>query len=62
MSWHVTVMGETRNTYKILVGRSEASEEKTTHGRFRHIWKGNAKISLKDAVRAVCGIDSSGSG
>jgi hypothetical protein len=38
-------MEETRNAYKILVGKSEG---KKTLGRSRRRWKGNAKMYLRD--------------
>jgi hypothetical protein len=40
-------MGETRNTYKILVGKPE---EKIQLGRFRSRWKDNITKDLKEIV------------
>jgi len=47
MRWagHVTCIGEIRNAYKILVGKSE---EKTPLGRPRHRWKGNIGMDLRE--------------
>jgi hypothetical protein len=40
-------MGEIRNAYKILVGKSEG---KRPLGRSRHKWKDNIKMALKEIV------------
>jgi hypothetical protein len=36
-------MGEKRNEYKILIGRTEG---KRLHGRHRPRWKGNIRMNL----------------
>jgi hypothetical protein len=38
-------MGEMRNAYKILVGKSE---EKTLLGRPRRIWEDNIRMDLRE--------------
>jgi hypothetical protein len=47
MRWtgHVARMGETRNLYKILVGKPE---RKTPLGRPRHRWADNIKMGLRE--------------
>jgi hypothetical protein len=47
MRWagHVARMGETRNAYRILVGKSE---EKRPLGRQRRRWVDNIKIDLRE--------------
>jgi hypothetical protein len=47
MIWagHVARMGETRNAYKILVGKPEG---KKPLGRLRHRWVDNIKMDLRD--------------
>jgi hypothetical protein len=47
MRWtgHVARMGETRNAYRILVGKPE---EKRPLGRPRHRWVDNIKIDLRE--------------
>jgi hypothetical protein len=42
---HVARMGETRNVYKILVGKPEG---KRPLGRPRHRWVDNIKIDLRE--------------
>jgi hypothetical protein len=44
-AWHVARMGETRNVYRILVGKSEG---KRPRGRPRHRWVDNIKIHLRE--------------
>jgi hypothetical protein len=51
-------MGEMRNVYKILVGKSE---RKTPLVRPRHRWEGNIKMHLENRVEG-CGLNSVGSG
>jgi hypothetical protein len=41
---HVARMGETRNAYRILVGKPEG---KTPLGRPRRTWEDNIKIDLR---------------
>jgi hypothetical protein len=41
-------MGEIRNSYNILVGRSEW---KRPLGRFRHRWEGNIRIDFREIGR-----------
>jgi hypothetical protein len=59
MRWaeHVARMGETRNAYKILVGKPEG---KRTQGRPRRRWVDNIKTNLRE-IRWY-GLDRSGSG
>jgi hypothetical protein len=47
MRWagHVARMGETRNVYRILVGKPEG---KRSLGRPRHRWVDNSKMDLRD--------------
>jgi hypothetical protein len=47
MRWsgHVELMGEKRNAYRILMGKSE---EKRPLGRPRRRWVGNIKIDLRE--------------
>jgi hypothetical protein len=49
MRWtgHVARMGETRNTYRILVGKPEG---KRPLGRARRWWVDNIKMDLGDIV------------
>jgi hypothetical protein len=42
---HVACMGEVRNAYKILVGKSE---EKRPLGRPKHRWKDNIRMDLRE--------------
>jgi hypothetical protein len=42
---HVAHMGDTINTYKILVGKSE---EKTPFERYSRKWEDNIKMDLKN--------------
>ena len=46
MRWvgHMVHMGEHRNTYKVLVGRTY---RKGPHGRQRHTWEDNTKIDIE---------------
>jgi hypothetical protein len=52
---HVTRMGETRNAYRLLVGKPEG---KGQLGRPRRRWADNIKMDLVE----VCGLDWSSSG
>jgi hypothetical protein len=47
MRWvgHVARMGEKRNPYRILMGKSEG---KILLGRPRHRWENNIKINLRE--------------
>jgi hypothetical protein len=47
MRWtgHVAHMGEMRNAYKMLTGKSDG---KKASGRARHRWNDNIKTSLKE--------------
>jgi hypothetical protein len=49
MRWagHVTRMGETRNAYKILVGKPEGMRPL---GRPRRRWVHNVKIDLREII------------
>jgi hypothetical protein len=60
MRWaeHVVRMGEKRNPYRFLVGKSEV---KRLLGRPRRRWEDNIKIDLKE-IGWGYGLDSSGSG
>jgi hypothetical protein len=42
---HVAQIGEKRNAYRILVGKSEG---KRPLGRPRHMWADNTKIDLRE--------------
>jgi hypothetical protein len=42
---HVARMGETKNTYRILMGKLE---DKRPLGKPRHRWVGNIKIDLRE--------------
>jgi hypothetical protein len=44
-AWHVARMGETRNAYRILVGKPE---RKRSLGRPRRRWVDNIKIDLRE--------------
>jgi hypothetical protein len=46
MRWamHVPTVGETRNAYRILVGKPETKREL---GRPRHMWEDNIRIHLR---------------
>jgi hypothetical protein len=61
MRWagHVARMGETRNAYRILVGKPEG---KKPLERPRRNWVNNIKIDLKTDRMGWCGLDRSGSG
>jgi hypothetical protein len=54
MRWerHITQMGETRNAYRILVGKPEG---KTPLGRSRRRWVDNIKMDLIEI--GGCGMD-----
>jgi hypothetical protein len=60
MKWvgHVVGMGETRNVYRILVGKPE---RKRPLGISRHRWVDNIKTDLRDRI-GWCGLARSGSG
>jgi hypothetical protein len=47
MRWagHVARMGETRNAYRILVGKAEG---KRPQGKPRHMWMDNIKMDLRE--------------
>jgi len=47
MRWagHVARMGERRNTYRVLVGKTEG---KRTVGRPRHRWEDSIKIDVQE--------------
>jgi hypothetical protein len=51
MRWagHVTLMGERRDVYRVLVGKPKG---KRPHGRHRHRWKDNIKM---DFQKVGCG-------
>jgi hypothetical protein len=61
MKWagHVARTGETRNAYRILVGKPE---EKRPLGRPRRRWVNNIKMDLKKARIGWYGLDRTGSG
>jgi hypothetical protein len=44
-AWHVTQMGETRNAYRILVGKPEG---KIPLGRSRRRWEDNIRMDLRE--------------
>jgi hypothetical protein len=54
MRWagHVARMGEMKNAYKILVGKSEV---KIPLGRPRRRWKDNIRMNLREIVWEVVG-------
>jgi hypothetical protein len=60
MRWagHVPQMGEGRNVYRFLVGKSEG---KRPLGRPRHRWEDGIKMDLSE-IGGVYGVDSPGSG
>jgi hypothetical protein len=60
MRWagHVARMGETRNAYRILVGKPEG---KRPLGRPRRRWVNNIKMDLRDRM-GWYGLDRSGLG
>jgi hypothetical protein len=61
MSWsgHVARMGETRDAYRILVGKPEG---KRPLGRPRRRWVDNNKMDLKRDRMGWCGLDQTDSG
>jgi hypothetical protein len=61
MRWagHVAQMGETRNVYRILVGKLE---KKRPLGRPRRRWVDNIKMDLKRDRMGWYGLDRTGSG
>jgi hypothetical protein len=52
MKWvgHVACMGESRNVYRVLVGKPEG---KRPHGRPRHRWEDGIKMDLREIGRGV---------
>jgi hypothetical protein len=60
MIWagHVARMGETRNAYRILVGKPEG---KRPLGRPRRRWVDSIKMDLKKDRMGWCGLDRTGS-
>jgi hypothetical protein len=52
-------MGEKRNAYRILVGKSEG---RRPLGRLRHRWVDNIKMILREIGWGWYGLDLSGSG
>jgi hypothetical protein len=50
-------MGETRNAYRLLVGKPEG---KRPLGRPRRRWVDNIKIDLRETAQGWCGLDRSG--
>jgi hypothetical protein len=60
MSWtlYVARMGEGRNVYRVLVGKSEG---KRPLERPRYRWENGIKMDLRRLV-GLCGVDSPGSG
>jgi hypothetical protein len=61
MKWagHVARMGEGRNVYRVLMGKSE---RKTTLERPRCRWEDGIKMDLREIGWGGCGVDSPGSG
>jgi hypothetical protein len=61
MRWagHVARRGETRNAYRLLVGKPEG---KIPQERPRHRWVDNIKIDLKRDTMGWSGLDQPGSG
>jgi hypothetical protein len=61
MRWagHVARMGEGRNVYRVLVGKSEG---RTSLGRPRHRWEDGIKMDLREIDWLGGGVDSPGSG
>jgi hypothetical protein len=61
MRWtgHVARMGEGRNVYRVLVGKSE---RKRPLERPRRRWEDGIKMDLREIVWGVCGVNSPGSG
>jgi hypothetical protein len=43
-AWHVELMGEKTNAYKIFVGKPEG---KRAQGRHKHRWEDNIKMNLR---------------
>jgi hypothetical protein len=60
MRWagHVARMGEGRNVYRVLVGKSK---RKTPLERPRRRWEDGIKMDLRE-IGWGCGVDSAGSG
>jgi hypothetical protein len=61
MRWigHVARIGEKRNAYRSLVGKSE---EKRPPGRPRRTWLDNIRMDLAEIGLGWCALDWSGSG
>jgi hypothetical protein len=61
MRWsgHVALTGETRNAYRILVGKPEG---KRLLGKPRRMWVVNIKINLREIRMGWYRLDLSGSG
>jgi hypothetical protein len=61
MRWagHVARVGEGRNVYRVLVGKSEG---KRSPERPRHGWEDGINMDLREISWGVCGVDSPGSG
>jgi hypothetical protein len=57
MRWlgHVVRMGERRDVYRLLVGKSEG---KRPFGRSRHRWEDNIKMDLQEVVCGVWTVSS----
>jgi len=58
-STYISELGETRNAYKILVGKPE---RKRPLRRPRHRWEVNIRLNLGEIRVGRCGMDASGSG
>jgi hypothetical protein len=52
-------MGENKNVYRLLVGKSEGKRQL---GRPRRRWMDNIKMELLEIGLSFCGLDWSGSG
>jgi len=52
-------MGDSRGTYRVLVGKSEG---KRPLGRARRRWEGNIKMGLQEVGKWGYGLDRTGSG
>jgi hypothetical protein len=61
MRWagHVACMGEERNVYKVLVGKSGG---KRPLGRPRRRWEDVIRMDIREIGLGVCGLDSTVSG
>jgi hypothetical protein len=56
---HVARMGEGRNVYRVLVGKTEG---KRPLERPRHRWEDRLKMDLREIGWGGCAVDSPGSG